>query len=98
MWVNQIILAVIGLSGGLVVAGGLFSFIIELGVVADFADRTHTGKHVMLYETALWSGGILEIFLGIRARDAWRQMDRSGVWTFFRNFCLVAGQWHLRKS
>lgn len=58
MWVNQIILAIIGLSGGLVVAGGLFSFIIELGVVADFADRTHTGNRIMLYEDCVALGGI----------------------------------------
>lgn len=58
MWVNQIILAFIGLSGGLVVAGGLFSFIIELGVVADFADRTHTGNRIMLYEDCVALGGI----------------------------------------
>ena len=42
MWAEQILLAVIGLSAGVAVAGGLFSFIVELGVVADFADRTHT--------------------------------------------------------
>ncbi|MBU3878685.1 stage V sporulation protein AB [Faecalicatena sp. AGMB00832] len=59
MWVNQIILAVIGLSGGLVVAGGLFSFIIELGVIADFADRTHTGEHILFYEDCVAIGGIV---------------------------------------
>ena len=40
MWARQVILAVIGLSSGIAVAGGLFSFIIGLGVVSDFADRT----------------------------------------------------------
>ena len=29
MWGSQILLAVIGISAGIVVAGGLFSFIIE---------------------------------------------------------------------
>lgn len=58
MWVNQIILAVIGLSGGLVIAGGLFSFIIELGVVADLADRTHTADRILLYEDCVALGGI----------------------------------------
>ena len=43
MWVQQIFLAVVGLSAGVAAAGGLFSFIVELGVIADFADRTHTG-------------------------------------------------------
>ena len=51
MWIRQILVAVVGLASGFAVAAGLFSFIIGLGVVSDFADRTHTGKHVMLYET-----------------------------------------------
>lgn len=59
MWVRQIILAVLGLSSGLIAAGGLFSFIIGLGVVSDFADRTHTGEHLLLYEDSIALGGIL---------------------------------------
>ena len=43
----------------MVVAGGIFAFIIGLGVVSDFADRTHTGKHILLYEDAVALGGIL---------------------------------------
>ena len=48
MWVTQTVLAVLGLSAGLAVAAGLFSFIIGLGVISDFADRTHTGDHIRL--------------------------------------------------
>lgn len=59
MWAAQILLALIGLSAGIVVAGGLFSFIIGLGVVSDFADRTHTGEHILLYEDSVALGGIL---------------------------------------
>ena len=53
MWIRQILVAVVGLASGFAVAAGLFSFIIGLGVVSDFADRTHTGEHVMLYEDAI---------------------------------------------
>ena len=58
-WGQQIFLAAIGLSAGMAVAGGLFAFIVELGVVADFADRTHTGDKILLYETSVAVGGIL---------------------------------------
>lgn len=58
MWA-QILLAVIGLSGGMAVAGGLFAFIVEIGVVADFADRTHTGDKIFLYESCAALGGIV---------------------------------------
>ena len=59
MWGKQFLLALIGLSAGITVAAGLFSFVISLGVVSDFADRTHTGRHVLLYETSIALGGIL---------------------------------------
>lgn len=59
MWAAQILLAVIGFSSGAVVAGGLFSFISGLGVISDFADRTHTGEHILLYEDSVALGGIL---------------------------------------
>ena len=58
MWVNQILLAIIGLSAGALVAGGLFAFIVSLGVISDFADRTHTGNHILLYENAIILGAV----------------------------------------
>lgn len=59
MWAQQILLAVIGLSAGVAVSGGLFSFVVELGVIADFADRTHTGDKVLFYEDCTALGGIV---------------------------------------
>lgn len=59
MWAKELLLAVIGLSAGVSVAAGLFSFIIGLGIVSDFADRTHTGRHILLYETSVALGGML---------------------------------------
>ena len=59
MWIRQIFLAVIGLSSGALVAGGLFGFIVSLGIISDFADKTHTAHKILLYETAILCGGIL---------------------------------------
>ena len=59
MWAEQIVLGLIGLSSGVAVAGGLFAFIVELGVVADLADRTHTAENLLLYEDSIALGGIL---------------------------------------
>ena len=58
MWIRQILMVIMGLSSGIIAAGGLFSFITGLGVVSDMADRTHTGEHVLLYEDAIMAGGI----------------------------------------
>ncbi len=59
MWAAQVLLALIGASAGLAAAAGLFSFIVELGVVADFADRTHTGDQLLFYEDCVALGGIV---------------------------------------
>ena len=59
MWAAQVLLALIGASAGLAAAAGLFSFIVELGVVADFADRTHTGDQLLFYEDCAALGGIV---------------------------------------
>ena len=59
MWAQQILLAAIGLSAGVAVSGGLFSLSVEVGVIADFADRTHTGDKVLFYEDCTAAGGIL---------------------------------------
>lgn len=59
MWVKQVLMALIGLSAGSIVAGGLFGFVVSLGIVSDFADRTGTANRIRLYEDAVAVGGIL---------------------------------------
>lgn len=58
-WIKQFLVGLIGLSSGVAAAGGLFSFIVGLGVISGFADRTHTGDKVLLYEESTALGGIL---------------------------------------
>lgn len=57
--IKQIFLAVIGLSCGAAVAGGVFGFITMLGIVPRLAGRTGTAKHILLYESAIILGGAL---------------------------------------
>ena len=59
MLAKQLLLAIIGLSAGTIAAGGLFAFVVELGVISDFADRTHTADKVLLYEDSTMLGGII---------------------------------------
>ena len=59
IWWKELLMGVTGLCSGLAVAGGLFALIIALGVVADFADRTHTARYILWYEDAVAAGGIL---------------------------------------
>lgn len=93
MWAGQIFLGILGMSAGVVVAGGLFSFIVELGVISDFADRTHTANHILLYEDAVSAGAILgnvfQIFLDWNSRT----VRAVGI---FRTICRVfVGCWSM---
>ena len=65
MWGKQILLGILGLSAGMGTAAGLLSFIIGLGVVSDFADRTHTGEKILWYEDCIAAGGILGNFFWV---------------------------------
>ncbi len=58
MW-TQFFMGFVGLSCGLAVAGGLFAFITALGLIAEFAERTHTANYLFWYEDAVAAGGIL---------------------------------------
>lgn len=93
MWAKEILLAVIGLSAGLVVAGGLFAFLASLGVVSDIADRTHTGSHILLYEDSATLGGMIGNLFFI-----YRLQIPGGVWfqTVFGTFTgIFVGCWAL---
>lgn len=54
-----VILAIIGLGGGLIVSAGEFALITTIGIMPRLAGKTHTGKYVRLYEDAVVLGGTL---------------------------------------
>ena len=94
--VEQLVLALVGLSAGAAVAGGLFSFIVELGVIADFADRTHTGDKLLFYETCVALGGIIGNIVFFCAECGivcfcvfCVRGGTSSVWDFCRDFCRM---------
>lgn len=59
MWIRQLLLAIIGLSAGFVVSGGVFALITSTGLMPRLAGKSHTGKWVRLYETMAVLGGTL---------------------------------------
>lgn len=50
MILNYIVLGFIGLSAGLLVAGGMFAFVTMIGVVQRMATGSKTAKYVCIYE------------------------------------------------
>lgn len=57
MLIKHILLGFFGLCSGLTVAAGVFAFITMLGIIPRLATRTHTRKHIYLYETMIILGG-----------------------------------------
>lgn len=56
--IQNIILAVIGFSGGIAVAGGVFAFISILGIIPRMADRMGLADHIYQMEAVIAAGGI----------------------------------------
>ena len=55
--IQKIILMVIGVAGGVAVAGGTFALITILGIIPRFADRFGISKYIYQMETAIALGG-----------------------------------------
>lgn len=62
----RLLFAVIGLSCGVITAGGIFGLITKLQLITRFADASNTSKYLIHYENAiLWGatiGNIIYIF------------------------------------
>ena len=58
-WWKYIILGLTAFGGGSVISAAVFALIASTGVITRMAGKTHTGKHVTKYETAVVAGGTL---------------------------------------
>lgn len=65
IYLKYIFLAVLGMSAGTVVSGGVFTSLIAIGLVPRFAGKTHTGGKVFLYEEMIVFGTIVGTMLSI---------------------------------
>ena len=65
MIVRLALLAFVGLSAGILVAGGVFTTLIALGLVPRFAGRTHTAGKAILYENGIIGGCWFAILFGL---------------------------------
>ncbi len=70
MWIDHLLLGLIGLAAGSAVAAGTFAFLIMLGVIPRMIGKTKTAGQILLYENMIVLGGIggnlLSVFLDIR--------------------------------
>lgn len=63
---ENVFLGVVGLAAGLGVSGGVFTTLIAVGLIPRFAGKTHTAKHIFLYEEMVVCGtlfgGLISVF------------------------------------
>lgn len=62
---QRIFLAVIGISGGILVSAGVFTVLLAVGLVPRFAGKTHTGAHIFLYEEMVVLGTLAGDFFSV---------------------------------
>ncbi len=63
--IQKILLSIIGFSGGIAVAGGVFAFISVLGIIPRLADRLGLASHIYQMETVVAIGGIAGSFMTV---------------------------------
>lgn len=56
---TNILLILIGVGAGLVVSGGAFTVLLAIGLLPRFAEKTHTAKHIFIYEEIVMVGTLL---------------------------------------
>ena len=56
---QNIALSFLGIVSGILIAGGLFGFVVKIGVVTRLVTATKTAKHIFLYEDVLVIGVVI---------------------------------------
>lgn len=53
---TRLFLSLFGLASGLVISGGIFTALLAIGLTPRFSQKTHTAKHILLYEDMIVLG------------------------------------------
>lgn len=91
MFLRQLLLAVIGVSAGLIVSAGVFTVLISVGLIPRFAGKMHVANKVfVLEESVIWGtliGSFLSVYsewgkLGyyVRLHEIFGASATEGVW------------------
>lgn len=101
MFLKQVLLAVCGLSFGLLASAGVFTVLVSVGLVPRFAGKLHIAKKIFILEEAVvlgtLTGGFFSVFgdFGYLGRYVLsHQMFGSNtvfVWKCIANTCFIAG-------
>lgn len=85
-------LAVVGLSAGILISGGMYALITTLGIINRIAQDTHTAKDILIYEECVIWGSILGNLFFLYGQRIGAGMPTSAFASFgLAMFGLVAG-------
>ena len=75
MFLKGFLLAVLGVSFGMLASAGVFTVLVAVGLVPRFAGKTHTGKKILLYEEMVVLGtifgGLISVFVPFLSFGKW---------------------------
>lgn len=100
MYLRQIFLAFVGLSFGMLAAGGVFTVLISVGLIPRFAGKMHVSRKVMVFEEAVIFGTMSGAFLSIFERysrfgsyiirnQIFGQADTEAIWHVVGTIILI---------
>ena len=73
----------IGFMSGVVISGGVFAFLVIIGIVPRMLQKTKTAAHILLYETVMSLGGVG----GALALLAKGSLHLNSLWTMVPGLC-----------
>lgn len=103
MFLKQILLGIIGISGGLIVSAGVFTVLISVGLIPRFAGKMHVARKIFVLEEMVvfgtLFGGFFSVFsdwgmIGefVRGHRLFGESATDGVWNLVGTvFLLIFG-------
>lgn len=100
MLFKQILLAVIGVSSGLIVSAGVFTVLISVGLIPRFAGKMHVARKIFVLEEMVvlgtLAGGFFSVFgewgmvgKAVRENRLFGNGATEGVWNLIGTLFLV---------
>lgn len=100
MLIKQIFMAVLGVSFGFIVSGGVFTVLISVGLIPRFAGKMHIAKHIFILEEMVVLGAIVGDFVSvfsdranlggwIISHDVFGAVTTETVWSIVGNGLMI---------
>lgn len=100
MFLRQLLLAVIGVSSGLIVSAGVFTVLISVGLIPRFAGKMHVARKIFVLEEMVvlgtLAGGFFSIFSDwgmvgafVREHELFGAEATQGLWNLIGTVFLI---------